>query len=122
MNKKVVIVAAAIYAAAFDCHAEGINTLVEVAASMGEAKKVLDKETANFNSVKTAIDSGRLSKGQPKGQIRAQYGEPVVENKDIPSGRERWVYKSADSSFFKGVRIYLFFDDKGMLEEIKILE
>ena len=122
MKKIVIILAAAMYAAAFSCHAEGINTLVEASSSMAEAKEVLDRETGNFQSVKRALDSGALSKGQSKDRIRTQYGEPVVMNEDISTGRERWVYKSSGSSFFKGTRIYLFFDDKGMLDEIKILE
>ena len=122
MKKTVLIAAILVCAAAPRSGAEGIKSLVAASQSMAEAKKVLAAEDGSFTAVKRALDSGALVKGQSKNAIRAQYGDPVVANTDFVTGRERWVYKSASASFFKGPRVYLLFDAQGILDEIKILQ
>jgi len=102
--------------------AEGIGALVEAGKSMDSAKKALNQETANFNGVKSAIESGALRKGLSKQAIASQYGEPVVINEDFATKRERWVYKPASSSFFEGARICLLFDSSGALDEMVALQ
>lgn len=89
---------------------------------MADIKAAMDAETKAFNRVKEAVDSGAIKKGISGSEIISRYGEPVIANDDSATGREKWVYKPADSSFFKGIRIYLFFDDTGALDEIKILQ
>jgi hypothetical protein len=100
-------------------YADGIGSLIEVGKSMDVAKKELAAETARFNSIKSAVESGALQKGLSRQAILSQYGEPVVMNEDFTTKRERWVYKPASSSFFEGSRIYLYFDANGSLVEIK---
>ena len=102
--------------------AGGIDSLAEVGKSMADIKAAMDAETKAFNRVKEAVDSGAIKKGISGSEIISRYGEPVIANDDSATGREKWVYKPADSSFFKGIRIYLFFDDTGALDEIKILQ
>ena len=119
MKKVALIISALMFASATRSGAEGIQSLIAVGQSMTEAKKVLAAEDSSFAGIKRALDSGALVKGQSKSAIRAQYGDPVVANTDFVTGRERWVYKRAGASFFKGPRIYLFFDKQGMLDETK---
>lgn len=99
--------------------AEGISSLIEVGKSMADISAAMDEETGVFNSVKEAIDNGSIKKGVSKSSIREQYGEPVIINDDSATKREKWAYKPATSSFLKGVRIYLYFDADGILNEIK---
>jgi len=104
------------------CRAEGLDTLIDVSKSMGDIQKEYNEETKNFDRVKRAVDSGSIKKGQNKDEILKQYGEPVVMTKDSSSKKEKWVYKPATSSFFDGIRIYLFFNDDGALDEIKVVK
>lgn len=121
--RKILAIACLVFCAfASHCRAEGLNALIEVSKSMGEANKELAAETASYKLVKSAVDSGVIAKGQSRGSIRSKYGEPVVINEDFITKRERWVYKSADSSFFKGARICLLFDNNGALDEINVLQ
>ncbi len=121
MKKTVLIAAILVCAAATRSGAEGLQSLIAAGQSMAEAKKVLAAEDSRFAGIKRALGSGALVKGQSKSAIRAQYGDPVVANTDFVTGRERWVYKSAGASFFKGPRVYLFFDKQGVLDETKAL-
>ena len=104
------------------CCAEGLDALIEVGKNMGEIQKGYDLETKNFERVKKAFDSGAIKKGQAKGDIAKQYGDPVIVTKESGPMREKWVYKPASSSFFDGIRIYLFFDESGALDEIKVVQ
>ena len=92
--------------------AEGLDSLVEVGKSMADISAGFNEETKAFNRVKAAVDSGAIKKGLLKASIRTQYGEPVIINDDSATKREKWAYKPAASSFFEGIRIYLFFDGK----------
>lgn len=101
--------------------AEGLDTLVDMGKSMADIGAAMDEETDTFNRVKSAVDSGKITRGSSGANIRARYGEPVIISCDSAAKKEKWAYKPASSSFFKGVRIYLLFDDKGALDEIRIL-
>jgi len=102
--------------------AGGLDSLAEVGKSMADIDAAMNEETKAFNRVKAAIDSGAIKKGLSKAEIRSRYGEPVIMNDDSATKREKWVYKPASSSFFEGIRIYLLFDDRGALDEIKTLQ
>jgi hypothetical protein len=108
-----------IFTACATLHADGIGSLIEVGKSMDAANKELAEETARFNSVKRAIESGVLKKGLSRQAVLSQYGEPVVMNEDTSTKRERWIYKPSSSSFFEGAKIYLFFDADALLAEIR---
>ena len=101
--------------------AEGLDTLIEAGKAQGLMARQAKEETDNFESAKKAIENGLISKGETKDSVRKRCGEPVIECKDVNTKKERWVYKRADASFFGGEKIYLVFDDKGVLEETKIV-
>jgi hypothetical protein len=122
MRKIAFIAAVIVIASSALIRAEGIDSLVEVGKSMADINAGFDQETKVFNRVKAAVDSGAIKKGLSKSSIRTQYGEPVIINDDSATKREKWAYKPATSSFFEGIRIYLFFDDKDALDEIKTLK
>ena len=105
-----------------NCRAEGLGTLIELGKSQAEIQKQYAQETRAFEAVKKAIEAGALKKGMDKASITAKYGEPVVVVNDPDGKREGWIYKPAESSFFKGVRATLFFTADGMLDEAKIEE
>jgi len=103
-------------------YAEGLDTLIAIGKSQAEMQKALDEETKAFERVKRAVETGDISKGQGKAGIRDKYGEPVVATQDSTTGKEKWVYLPATSSFFKGAKMYLFFDTNGLLDEIRLIE
>jgi hypothetical protein len=103
---------------AASARAEGVGSLIEAGKSMGEAKKDLASEDSNYQRLRKAIDSGLVQKGLARQTVLSQFGEPVVMNTDYATGRERWVYKDAKTSFFDRSKICLFFDGKGMLDEV----
>ncbi len=121
MKKSPGLLVAAVLVISSCSWADGLGTLIEASKGLGAAKAALKAETANFDRAKAALDGGFLEKGQTKEAILRQCGEPVVANEDFPSKRERWVYKPASSSFFKGPRLYLFFDAAGALDEVKMV-
>ena len=101
--------------------AEGLDTLIEVGQSMGDIAKESNEETRNFEGVKRAIERGSLKAGEAKDSIRKKYGDPVVDFPKDANGPEKWVYKPASSSYFEGIKIYLYFDDSGNLKETKTI-
>ena len=103
-------------------YAAGIGELMDIARAQADAQKTYASETRAFERVKAAIDNGAIKKGQSKKEIADRYGEPVVNMTDSATGREKWIYKSAKSSFFEGTRIYLYFDKNGNLDEVKVVE
>jgi len=107
-------------AASSFCFAEGLDTLIDVARSQGEIQKGYSGETRNFEQVKKGVDSGAIQKGQSKEDVIRHYGEPVVTLQDTVTNREKWVYKPATSDYFKGIKIYLFFDKADKLCEIVV--
>jgi len=121
MRKAAFIAAVIIAASPVRVCADGINSLIEFGKSAADIGAAMDEETRIFNRVKAAVDSGAIKKGLSKADIKSRYGEPVIVNDDFSTGREKWAYKPAGSSFFKGTRIYLLFDAKGNLDEVKIL-
>lgn len=105
---------------AFNCYADGLGALIELGRGQAEMQKAYAEETKIFERMKRGIDNGAVQKGQSKEDIGNEYGEPVVMLQE--KGREKWVYKPAGSSFFKGIRVNLFFDEKGLLDEIVVLQ
>ena len=102
--------------------AEGLDSLIEAGKSMADIKAAMAEETRAFNAVKSAVDQGAIKKGMSKASIMEQYGEPVIINDDSATKREKWAYKPDTSSFLKGIRIFLYFDKSGMLDEIRVEE
>lgn len=104
---------------ASQCFADGLGTLIEVGESMKEIAKHNEEETKSFEGVQRAIENGSIKEGQSKSSIREKYGEPVIATREADA-REKWVYMPATSTFFKGKKIYLFFDERDTLAEIRV--
>lgn len=96
-------------------HKTGIAGLLLGMKHDEQAKSAqLGRETAVFQKAKAALFAakGRLD---PVSEVQAQriFGEPVsVFKRD---GRDVWAYKPSSSDWFKGEKIYLTFDEHGLL-------
>lgn len=122
MQKIVMVCCVILLSSAFNCCAEGLDTLMELGKSQAEIQKQYAQETKAFNAVREEIESGVIKNGMEKASILAKYGEPVVIIDDPDGKRKDWIYKPAESSFFKGIRATLFFTAEGVLDEAKIEE
>lgn len=122
MQKIITISCAILLLSAFNCRAEGLGTLIELGKSQAEMQKQYLEETKAFEAVKRAIEAGMVKKGMDKASVLAKYGEPVVMVDNLDGKRKDWIYKPAESSFFKGIRATLFFTAEGVLDEAKLEE
>ena len=100
----------------------GIGGLMSIARAQKDAQNTYEKETRTFERVKAAIDKGEIKKGQAKKEITSRYGEPVVNTVESETLRDKWIYKPAKSSYFEGIKVYLYFDRDNKLDEIKVTE
>ena len=114
------LVAAGLIFVAYKSFAEGLSTLAEVGRSQGYMQKELKDETRNFKKVKKAVEKGYIKKGDSQKDIARKYGEPVIKIKDRDYPEE-WIYKPSYVDWFKGVKIYLFFDENKTLAGIKMV-
>ncbi len=105
-----------------DTCSAGLGELRDVACAQADAQNTYKEETRAFERVKAAIDKGDIKKGINKKDFKSRYGEPVVNMVDSDTGRRKWIYKPAKSSFFSGIKAYLYFDKDNKLDEIKIVE
>ena len=122
MQKIMTISCVILLSFALDCRAEGLGALMELGKSQVEMQKQYARETKAFEVVKRAIETGAVKKGMNKASVLAKYGEPVVKVDDLDGKREDWIYKPAESSFFKGMRATLLFTAEGVLDEAKLEE
>lgn len=97
--------------------AAGLKTLMEMGANQADIAKTLREETNIYNGVKSAIDSGAVQKGAAADTIRKKYGEPVIIVHDKKRDASKWLYMPAESTHFKGEKIYLYFDKENKLTE-----
>ena len=105
-----------------NAHAAGIGELMEISRAQADAQKAYGEETKAFERVKAAIQNKEITKGQAKKDVSERYGQPVVNTQEFETGREKWIYKPAKSSFFSGPKACLYFDKNDKLDEIKITE
>lgn len=103
-------------------YGEGVSTLIELGKSQTEIMKDYEYQTKVFKGVKTGVQSGAIKKGMTRDSIKSLYGDAVVNVKDIKTGRDKWIYMPEISSFFKGEKIYLYFTDNGILDEISTVQ
>jgi len=101
-------------------YADGLRGLIDVSESQKETQKIISEETEAFKNVKKGLEDGAIQSGQSKDAIRERYGEPVVIIEKKENGLERWVYKPGSGTFFDGEKIYLFFDDDGLLNKTEL--
>jgi len=121
MKSASVVFAAFFLLAADVCNAD-LGELMEIARAQKDAQAAYVMETKTYERVKSAAEKGAIRKGQAKRDIKNRCGEPVVSITDSTTGREKWIYKPASSSFFSGAKIYLYFDKDGNLDEIETAE
>lgn len=100
-------------------YAEGLDTLIDLGRGQAAIQKSYARETATYNEVKRAVDSGSIKKGRTKKEIASKYGQPVVNIREFGTERDEWIYKPAKSTYTQGERIYLFFDKNEILDEVK---
>jgi len=98
--------------------AEGLGTLIEVGRAQADIQAAYEEETRAFERVSNAVERGAIKKGDLRDDILKKYGKPVVKLDNKENGREKWVYKPAKSTFFKGIRISIFFNSGGAVDEI----
>ena len=100
---------------------EGIRTLLELSKSEKHKQQALRRETINFEKAKKYVNSGeiKVKKRISKNTATRKFGKPILVSLK-PEG-ERWAYKAADSDWFDGEKVYLFFDSDGMLTDGKIV-
>lgn len=108
-----------LFAVCWNAYAESaLSNLIELARNQAQIQKAYERETSIYESVKKAVEKGKLIKGQNRKDVEKCYGEPVIILQERGTTREKWYYKKASSSFFGGERLVLFFDKSGILEEI----
>ncbi|MDP3730472.1 MAG: hypothetical protein Q8R14_02980 [Candidatus Omnitrophota bacterium] len=122
MRKITTVVCIILMSFTLNCYAEGLGTLIELGRSQAEIQKQYAQETKAFEAVKKAIETGSVRKGMDKASVLAKYGKPIVVVDDLDGKREDWIYKPAESSFFKGIRATLIFAVSGALDEAKLEE
>jgi hypothetical protein len=88
-----------------------IRKLKGIADSMDDGQEVLRQEGENYKKARAFIRSEDIKEGLNSDNIIDICGQPVAK----ADNAKRWVYKPPSSTFFKGEKIYFFFDDKGML-------
>lgn len=117
MNKGALIFTCILIASAGLSYADGLGSLIEIARGQADIAQTYKSETRAFEGVKRAVESGSIIKGQSKKTV-SQYGSPVVVIEKFEGKWEKWVYKPATSTFFKGPKITILFDENGMVDQI----
>ncbi len=120
VNQKYRILCAAVSIIAFWCtsaYSADLKTLMEIGASQADIAKTLQQETKIYNGVKSAMDAGTIKKGMAADTIRKKYGEPIISIHDKKRDADKWLYMPAESTHFKGEKIFLYFDKENKLIE-----
>lgn len=122
MNIRSYVLAAVIVSGFAASAPADLDTLIEVGRGQAEIQKHYNEEERAYRVVRQAIGSGALKKGTPRADIVKRFGEPVVDFYDSERGMQKSIYKPAASSFFGGEQIAVFFNDKGLVEDVVFRE
>jgi len=88
------------------------GTLLELRDSETRKNAVMAQETRNFERAKRILlETKKNGEVLTRDSCRRLFGEPSSEL----SGGKSWGYKPETSDWFKGEKIFLYFDDKGSL-------
>jgi len=90
-----------------------IRRLTGLSASMDRMAKQRQVESDNYQKAKEFIQGPEIREGLLKDDLIKQCGNPVVK---VDNG-SRWVYKPSTSTYFKGEKIYLFFNSDEKLSD-----
>lgn len=92
---------------------EILSRLIELNKNEKYKTKAIRQETINFKRVKRYINQGKIEKGISKDMAISKFGEPVLIFTEAEG--QGWVYKAGNTDWFKGEKIYLFFDQDDTL-------
>ena len=95
---------------------DGLGALINYANSAGQMEKDSKKENANYEKASKAVNANELKKGMTTEEVIREIGDPVIKVPSPSSGKMKWVYKKGNASYFEGQKVYLFFNDKDILE------
>jgi len=90
-----------------------IRKLTGLSSSMDRMAKEQRVEDKNYLRAKEFIQGPEIAEGLSKDDLTKQCGNPVV----VADNGLRWVYKPPFSTFFKGEKIYFFFNSDGKLSD-----
>ena len=90
-----------------------MRKLTGLSASMDRMAKEENIEGQNYQKAKQFIHGPEITKGLSGDDLIKQCGNPVVK----ADNGLRWVYKPPTSTFFKGEKIYFFFNSDGKLSD-----
>ena len=121
--RRTILFLSAILALAFApaCRGDGLGTLIQVGRSMDEIQRDYEKDTATYNRVKDAIGKGSIKKGLAQSEA-LKCGMPIAIVTESATKRQVWVYRPGTTDLLNKPKIRLFFDEKGAIDEISVLE
>ena len=90
-----------------------IRKLTGLSASMDRMAKEQRVEDKNYQKAKEFMQGPEIAEGLSGDDLTKQCGNPVV----VADNGLRWVYKPPFSTFFKGEKIYFFFNSDGKLSD-----
>ncbi len=96
------------------CSPSKVNKLLLLKKNQQIKQELLEKQTASYKKIKDYMQLGKMQEGLTKKEVVEEFGEPVISF--LQENPQRWVYKAADQSWFTGEKVYLFFNEKGLLE------
>jgi hypothetical protein len=91
----------------------GVKTLMSLGASDKLKEKASAQETKNFQRLKAGIENQTIAKDITEKQALKMFGKPVIVISQDAGAK--WAYKPAQSDWFEGEKIYLFFNSQGRL-------
>ena len=108
----IIIVLSLLILQAPEAFAQGyIRRLKGISDGMNYMDQERQQEGRNYKRAEEFVIGPDIAVGLSKDDIVKTCGEPVA----IASGGTRWVYKPPTSTFFKGEKIYLFFNKDDQL-------
>lgn len=114
MRKITVVFISGFYLLGISCPVMAGGTLKKLqglAESATLQEEVLKTEAKSYSKAEEFINSPDIKKGVSADFILERCGEPVAR----ADHSRRWVYKPPSSTFFKGEKIYLIFDENNKL-------
>ena len=90
-----------------------LRTLMDLGSEKNAQGNFVKKQNLKMDMLLQDIKKGRLKKGMSSPFIIARYGEPVLKIKTT------FVYRNA-VEFFHTPKVYLDFDEKGLLMDIRL--
>lgn len=92
-----------------------LQPLIDLGKNEKLKQEAYQEQSASFRRIKDYIDSDKIKEISSKEQALSTFGEPVITY--FNGNQEKWVYKDSGSSWFEGGKIYLFFDNRGILSD-----